>query len=140
MKLVLEEIKHYKKDIKSLGIKDYEVNQFKLNSCRILGKIFISLIRLVISLLFIFPGLLSLIPLGIMVKVHGEKERIKALKASIVKVKGVDVVASKKILFCMKYYPVYCIIFTVVLYFLMQFWSDWGFFTKLMMSIWFIIF
>jgi len=49
------------------------------------------------SLIFIFPGLLSLIPLGIKIKRDAEIERIKALKNSSVKVVGVDVVATKKI-------------------------------------------
>jgi len=44
MKNLLNQLKYYREDIKSLGIHDYQVNQFKLNSLRILGKFFISLI------------------------------------------------------------------------------------------------
>jgi hypothetical protein len=82
MKNILREIKQYREDLRSLGIQDYEVNQFKLNSLRILLKFFISLFRLTMSLLFVFPGLLSLIPLAIKIKKDSEIERIKALKGS----------------------------------------------------------
>jgi len=68
MRAVLKELKEYSEDIKSLGIHDFEVDKFKLNSLRILGKFFVSLLRLVMSLIFVFPGLISLIPLGIKIK------------------------------------------------------------------------
>lgn len=70
-----------------------------------------------LSLVFALPGMLMLIPLGLVIQYFAEKERRKALATSNVKILGVDVMASVKVGVSMALYPVYCFIFCLLTYF-----------------------
>lgn len=78
----------------------------------------ISLIRMTFSLIFAIPGLLMIMPLGMIIAYFAEKERRKALASSSVKVRGVDVMASIKVGSSILLYPVYCFGFTSGFYIL----------------------
>ena len=60
---------------------------------------------MIISFFFALPGMLMLIPLGLFLTYFAEKERRKALAGSEVKVKGVDVMASVKVVASIVIYP-----------------------------------
>jgi len=60
------------------------------------------------SLIFVLPGLLTLAPMGILNKILAEKERVRALKKSSVKVVGADVMGSTKILTSLILFPLLC--------------------------------
>ena len=78
----------------------------------------ISLIRMTFSLIFAIPGLLMIMPLGMIIAYFAEKERRKALASSSVKVRGVDVMASVKVGSSILLYPFYCAGFTIGFYIL----------------------
>lgn len=73
-----------------------------------------SLVKLIISLLFVLPGNIMIFPLTAAVSIKGEQERIKALKKSVVKVKATDVLASFKLKTYIVTFPLYLISFTYV--------------------------
>lgn len=74
----------------------------------------LSLIRLFFCLIFIIPGNIMIFPLSTAISFYTERERIKALKASSVKVKANDVRSSIKILAYISIYPFYLTFFTFV--------------------------
>ena len=89
----------------------------EVSFCQLLGNLVISYIRMFFSLIFAFPGILMLIPLGLVLQYAAEKERRKALNSSSVKVKAVDVMASVKVGTSVFLLPIYCLIFLAMLYF-----------------------
>ena len=74
----------------------------------------ISLIRLFFCLIFVIPGNLMIFPLSTYISFYTERERIKALKGSTVKVKANDVRSSIKILAYICLYPFYLSLFTFI--------------------------
>lgn len=76
--------------------------------------LFVSLIRLMFSLIFVIPGNLLTFPLSAAIAFYTEQERIKALKGSSVKIKANDVRSSVKILAYMSTYPLYLCMFTLL--------------------------
>lgn len=101
----MQEVYNYGAELKSLGIKDSQVYDIDFNTMDLLKKSFISLFRLVMSLIFILPGILTLLPMYLLNKIIAEKERRKALKRSSVKVVGADVVGSTRIIYSFILYP-----------------------------------
>lgn len=65
------------------------------------------MILLIICFIISFPGLVLYTPLGIIMNYLAEKERIKCLKASNVKVLGNDVVTSYKMVIGFILMPIY---------------------------------
>jgi hypothetical protein len=80
----------------------------------------ISLIRLFFCLIFVIPGNLMIFPLSTAISFYTERERIKALKGSTVKVKANDVRSSIKILAYISVYPFYVTLFTFIFYRIMR--------------------
>ena len=75
---------------------------------------FISLIRLLLSCLFVLPGDVMVFPLSSAIGYYTEQERIKALKGSVVKIKANDVRSSIKIVAYISTYPIYLALFTLL--------------------------
>jgi glycerol-3-phosphate O-acyltransferase / dihydroxyacetone phosphate acyltransferase len=74
----------------------------------------VSFIRLMFSILFALPGTIMLFPLSTSIQFYAERERIKALKGSTVKINANDVLASAKIVAYMGTFPIYLSFFTYV--------------------------
>ena len=75
-----------------------------------------SLLRLMLSLIFVLPGNWMTYPLTLFIGSYVERERIKALKNSVVKVKAQDVSASLKIFTYICLYPFYLAFFCCLFY------------------------
>lgn len=116
LKDMIEEITLYRKELKTLNIQDYQVKTLKLTPLHLLFNFSVSLIRMAFSLVFALPGILMLIPLGLIIAYFAEKERRKALAESSVKVLGVDVMASVKVGASLILYPLYCFTFCILTY------------------------
>ena len=114
MKMLVEAITSYRTMLKLLNINDEQVHLFKKSWSKQLFFLFLSLIRLLFSLLFVLPGNIMLFPLSAAVSFYAENERIKALKASTVKVKANDVLASIKTLAYISTFPIYLGLFTYI--------------------------
>jgi hypothetical protein len=74
----------------------------------------ISLIRLLLSMLFVVPGDLMVFPLSTAINFYTEQERIKALKGSVVKIKANDVRSTTKIVAYISTFPIYLALFTLL--------------------------
>ena len=74
----------------------------------------VSFTRLIFSLVFVIPGNIMIFPLGTAVSFYAERERIKALKASSVKIKANDVLASIKSVAYISTFPIYLALFTYI--------------------------
>lgn len=114
MKQLIEEITSYRTMLKLLNIKDEQVSLFKKSWIKQVGLMLLSLVRLLFSLIFVIPGNIMLYPLSSAVSFYAEAERIKALKASTVKIKANDVLASIKVLAYISTFPLYLGFFTYV--------------------------
>lgn len=84
-----------------------------------------SLLRLMLSLIFVIPGNWMTYPLTLFISSYVERERIKALKNSVVKVKAQDVSASLKIFTYICLYPFYLAFFCCLFYYALQ-WYGFG--------------
>ena len=102
---LMKEVYSYGAELKSLGIRDSQVYEVELKMFDYLWKTIISLFKLIMSLLFALPGLITLAPLGILNSILAEKERRRALAKSSVKVVGADVMGSMKIMSSFILYP-----------------------------------
>jgi glycerol-3-phosphate O-acyltransferase/dihydroxyacetone phosphate acyltransferase len=102
----------YRKQLKTLNIQDYQVRTLDHSYMLLIVNFFYSLTRMIFSLIFALPGIIMLIPLGMVIAYFAEKERRKALAGSNVKVRAVDVMASVKVAATLVLYPIYCFLFT----------------------------
>jgi glycerol-3-phosphate O-acyltransferase/dihydroxyacetone phosphate acyltransferase len=86
----------------------------------------VSLVRLLLSFIFVLPGNIMVFPLSTAISFYAERERIKALAGSTVKVKANDVLASIKILAYISTFPLYLFFFTVLFYKSLRWYFDAG--------------
>ena len=100
--------------LKLFNIDDSQVKLFKLNWFFQTILMLYSLIRLLFSLIFVVPGNVITFPLTIGIGFYVERERIKALKNSTVKIKANDVQSSLKIFSYICMYPLYLGLFTLL--------------------------
>lgn len=115
MQHLVESITSYRQMLKLFNISDDQVALFKE---QFLVQIFwcvYSFVMLILSLIFAIPGNLTTFPLSTAISFYAERERIKALKASAVKIKANDVLSSVKILAYISTFPLYVCVFTAIL-------------------------
>lgn len=79
-------------------------------------------------------------PLTFVNKILAERERVRALKKSSVKVVGADVMGSTKILTSFILYPILCTFFTSSLFFLQLYYSNLTLWQNIENCIWFLVF
>lgn len=137
---LMKEVYSYGAELKSLGIRDSQVFEVEFHTSDLIKKGLVSLIRLLMSLVFVLPGLLTLMPLGLLNRYLAERERVSALKRSTVKVAGVDVMASTKILSSFVLYPLTCGFFTLLLFYIQYAYSALAMKDIIVNCIWFLIF
>mmetsp|Transcript_37820 Transcript_37820/g.57887 ORF Transcript_37820/g.57887 Transcript_37820/m.57887 type:complete len:306 (-) Transcript_37820:21-938(-) len=109
---LVEAITSYRMMLKLFSIEDSQVKLFKQSLITQIVLMLISLARLVLSFIFMLPGNIMTFPLSTAIAFYSERERIKALKKSTVKVTANDVLASIKILAYISTYPIYLMMFT----------------------------
>ena len=97
MKQLVDNITSYRKMLRLMNIEDTQVKLFKQRYWNQVFLMLMSLIRLILSLIFMLPGSLMLMPLTTTISFYSERERIRCLKASTVKIMANDVLASVKI-------------------------------------------
>lgn len=105
---LLKEIEAYLKQLKTLGLKDKQLETApQSNSCftllKVLFQITFSLLVTTFLLVLALPGMILNLPLFLVVRRKVNKERKKALKKSKVKIHATDVAASQKVINTVKY-------------------------------------
>ena len=114
MKELVLGLTSYRKMLKLFNIKDEQVKFFKQTQQYQAYLLVISLVRLILSMIFVIPGNLMVMPLSMYISTYTEQERLKALKSSTVKVKANDVTSSIKVVTWISTFPVYLSFFTYV--------------------------
>lgn len=117
-------LKTYQKDLDELGIRDYQVpglvsekNETDADSLLRRLRVPFRISELVLlSLLSLVPTLFLNMPVGLMAVLYANQRRKKAVAASKVKVKGMDVLLSEKVLLCIVMVPSLWMFYGLALY------------------------
>lgn len=120
----MNDVYSYGTELKSLGVTDSQVYEEELNTFKLVKSSIVSFVKMMMSLIFVLPGMITLLPIGLINRVLAEKERRRALAKSSVKNVGADVQGSTRILSTFVLYPMTCTFFTVLLYILQRSYSD----------------
>jgi len=138
-RFLFEEIREYIAELKDLGVRDYQVKVIRLTFLNVFAKLIISAIRLTLSLAFALPGLILMTPVGLYLRYLADQERKKALAGSTVKLMGVDVMASKKIMSAIVIFPLVCIVFTAALFVGTGYFTDLSVYMRFVITVTFFI-
>jgi glycerol-3-phosphate O-acyltransferase/dihydroxyacetone phosphate acyltransferase len=123
----------YQKELRELGIRDYQVPGMGREKTTpveaIEGDAILKEIRLpyqiahllIVLMLAAVPTLFLNLPVGILAGLYSESRRKKALAKSKVKVRGFDVMLTEKIVFCMVAIPSLWIFYGFLMYFFTNF-------------------
>jgi len=117
-------INRYQKDLNELGIRDYQVHGLVSEQNETDGDTVLREMRLpfriaeliLLSLLALVPTLFLNLPVGLIAKLYANRRRKKALAASKVKVKGMDVLLSEKVLLCIVLVPSLWLLYGLALF------------------------
>lgn len=103
---LVESVRAYNRKLSDMGIKDHSVEGTdKLNPLVILGIFLFRLFKLVIMALLALPGTILFSPVFIATKQYSKRKARAALKASTVKIKANDVIATWKVLVAICFAP-----------------------------------
>jgi glycerol-3-phosphate O-acyltransferase/dihydroxyacetone phosphate acyltransferase len=137
---IMTDIYDYGNDLKSLGFKDSQVYEKELSTLNLVRSSLVSLVKMVMSLIFVLPGMITLLPIGLINRVLAEKERRRAVIKSSVKNVGADVQGSTRILSTFVLYPLTCTFFTLLLYIIQRYNSDLSFIDCIWNCFYFLLF
>ena len=120
-----ERLKKYQKELDELGLRDYQVPGLINEQSETDADIFLRTMRLpfriaeILLLLFVslIPSLFLNFPIGVFAHYWALWRRKKALARSKVKIKGMDVMLTEKVLFCIVFVPTLWIFYGCVLWF-----------------------
>lgn len=107
----------YNRRLRALGIKDHQVEWGNIQErpwWLTLGTFLYSICELLVLSIGILPGLILFWPVFVITKIISVKKRERALAASVVKLRGRDVVSTWKILVAMVLAPSLYIYYTVI--------------------------
>jgi len=99
LKETVDAVVKYSKDLKRLGLHDYQLRLKNISKKKMLAYSLVTLVRIITALLVALPGTVFAGILGLLVNWIAEKERQKALAKSSVKIHGYDVLASFKVVY-----------------------------------------
>lgn len=116
MKQLVEGITSYRQMLYLFNIRDEQVKNLETNYLLMVVYMIVAFMKWIVCLIFVLPGNLMIFPMSSTVAFYAERERIKALKGSNVKIRGDDVLASIKTLAYISTFPIYLIFFTYMFY------------------------
>jgi hypothetical protein len=106
-------------ELKTYNVQDGDVKDIRINFCRIMYNFIETIPWFLLNLSLSLAGLCILFPIGMYLRYLAEKARKSALAGSNVKIRGVDVMASKKMTTALMLYPFLCTGFTIWFYFVL---------------------
>lgn len=118
-------LQQYQKELGELGIRDYQVPGLQSRKLETDGDVVLREMRvpfricellLLLTLSFV-PAILLNLPVGLIARSHALRRREKALAASKVKVKGMDVMLTEKVVLCIVLVPSLWLFYAFLLYF-----------------------
>ena len=125
-----ERIKAYRRELRELGLRDYQVpgldrenhDDEKKEEIRTGIRIVYRIVHLLVLLaLSALPNMFLNLPVRIMADVYAERRRRKALAKSKVKIHGYDVMLTEKLTFCIVVVPLLWFVYGLIMVFLTNF-------------------
>jgi len=119
-----QRIQDYQKELDELGIRDYQVSSLLEEKDETTGDVALREMRLpfriaetiLLLLVSALPALFLNLPVGIIARYWALHRREKALAASKVKIKGMDVMLSEKVVLCIALVPSLWVFYGLILY------------------------
>lgn len=108
----------YNIKLKNLGLKDHQVELTNRSSIESFGILIVRTLKLLFLLMLSLPGTVLFAPIFIVTDKISQKKQKKALAGSAVKIKGVDVVATWKILVALFFAPSLYITYSLMIAYL----------------------
>lgn len=113
-----ESVTSYNKQLDSMGLKDHQVPELKTKQVEQM-RCLLTLIQRTVKLFVFFtlsmPGYVLFVPIFIVCRVYAKKKAEEGLKKSVVKIKGVDLLATWKLLVALVLAPVLYITYSIIL-------------------------
>ncbi len=104
----------YKSSLAGLGLSDAQLHTAKFNRAMLLFWLLLRLTQLLVCVTIMLPQLVMFVPVGMIVRRIAMRKAAEAVKASSVKVKGLDVVATWKLLAGAVLVPLFHILYLLV--------------------------
>jgi len=125
-----ERIKGYRRELRELGLRDYQVpgldrenlDDEKKEEIRTGIRVVYRIVHLLVLLaLSALPNILLNLPVRIMADIYAERRRKKALAKSKVKIHGYDVMLTEKLTFCIVVVPLLWLVYGLIMLFFTNF-------------------
>ncbi|ORY83313.1 HORMA domain-domain-containing protein [Protomyces lactucae-debilis] len=100
-----QDVMQYNRDLYSMGIRDHQLTNLKLNRFTVLAKLIYRSLKLLVLALGSLPGVLLFGPVFVATKLVALKKAREALAGSSVKIQARDVLATWKLLVAMVFTP-----------------------------------
>lgn len=114
-------VQTYNRQLFSLGLKDHHVMELKTGPLNIL-RTFMTLVRrllqIVVYFALSFPGYILFTPIFFTASYYSKKKQIAGLKKSVVKIKGIDLIATWKLIVALGMAPIMYITYSLTLVYL----------------------
>lgn len=111
-------VSQYNNILKSYGLKDHQVEQLKsttfLGYLRCLGLLLERIIRLVVFFILSLPGSILFTPVFILCDIYSKKRQREGLKKSLVKIKGLDLLATWKLIVALILGPILYVTYSIL--------------------------
>ena len=125
-----ERIKEYRRELRELGLRDYQVpgldrenqDDEKKEEIRSGIRVVYRIVHLMVLLaLSALPNIFLNLPVRIMADIYAERRRKKALAKSKVKIHGYDVMLTEKLTFCIVVVPLLWLLYGLIMVFFTNF-------------------
>lgn len=111
-------VAQYNKILKSYGLKDHQVEKLKsttwLSYLRCFGLLMERIIRLTIFFVLSLPGSILFSPIFILCDIYSKKRQREGLKKSLVKIKGLDLLATWKLIVALILGPIIYVTYSIL--------------------------
>lgn len=121
-------VSKYNKALDSLGLKDHQVMELKTRKKEVFRSLFILLERIIRLLIFFglsLPGSILFTPIFISCSIYAQKKAEEGLKKSLVKIKGLDLIATWKLMFALVFAPLLYVTYSILLMILYSRQNTW---------------
>lgn len=122
-----EMVSEYNLCLNSYGLKDHQVEKLQSSSVvdilKCFGLLIERLARLVVLGLLSLPGSILFTPIFIVCKFYSQKKQREGLKKSVVKIKGLDLLATWKLIVALLLAPILYVTYSLLLVYTQWVWS-----------------
>lgn len=121
-----DDVLEYNRRLHDLGIRDHQVQNARYDPLNVLGKLIFRSVKVTILGLGALPGVILFGPVFIATKVISHRKAKEALKASTVKLRGRDVLATWKFLVALGLVPLLYFVYACLVAYYARLWDIFG--------------